>query len=159
MSNPDQVELVMRMLVAFGLGAAVGLEREFRGHEAGVRTMGLACLGAAIFGEVSSAAGDSRIAAGVVQGIGFLAAGVVFQRGSGVLGLTTAVTVWVMAGLGLFVAEDLLLAAVLLTASVIVTLELSPISEWVASKARPDAAAKRVLEALRSGKDADDDEE
>ncbi|HET7738826.1 MAG TPA: MgtC/SapB family protein [Tepidiformaceae bacterium] len=159
MSNPDQVELVVRMLLAFGLGAAVGLEREFRGHEAGVRTMGLACLGAAIFGEVSSAAGDSRIAAGVVQGVGFLAAGVVFQRGSGVIGLTTAVTVWVMAGIGLFVAEDLLLAAVLLTAGVILTLELSPVSEWVAAKARPDAAARRFRETMAAGEGADADEE
>ncbi len=68
MSNADQLEVFLRLLIALGLGAAVGLEREFRGHEAGLRTSALVCLGAAMFGEASDIFGDSRIAAGVVQG-------------------------------------------------------------------------------------------
>jgi putative Mg2+ transporter-C (MgtC) family protein len=71
MSERDQIELFLWILYAMGLGALVGLEREFRGHEAGMRTTALVCAGAAVFGQVSEAFGDSRIAAGVVQGIGF----------------------------------------------------------------------------------------
>jgi putative Mg2+ transporter-C (MgtC) family protein len=127
----DQVDVYLRLLLALGLGAAVGLEREFRGHEAGLRTTALVVLGAAIFGEASSLYGDSRIAAGVVQGIGFLGAGLIFQRGASVRNATTATTMWAMAGVGLAVAEDFWLVAILVTATVIVLLELAPLSDLI----------------------------
>lgn len=133
MSNADQLEVFLRLLIALGLGAAVGLEREFRGHEAGLRTSALVCLGAAMFGEASDIFGDSRIAAGVVQGIGFLGAGLIFQKGDGVAGVTTAATIWVLAALGLLVAVHLTLVAVLLAALLIVLLELAPISNFIFS--------------------------
>ncbi|OAI42969.1 hypothetical protein AYO38_11100 [bacterium SCGC AG-212-C10] len=131
MSNGDQFEIWVRLLFALGLGAAVGLEREFRGHEAGIRTSALVCLGAAAFGEVSEHFGDSRVAAGVVQGVGFLGAGLIFQGHRNVKGVTTAATMWLMAGLGLIVSEGLWLTALLLTGTIIVLLELSPVSDWV----------------------------
>jgi len=137
MSNADQVELFLRALFALGLGAAIGLEREFRGHEAGIRTLALVCSGAAIFGLVSKEYGDSRVAAGVVQGIGFLGAGLVFQRGRSVRNVTTAATVWVGAGVGLLVALDLWLGALLAAVTVIVLLELAPVSDWVYSRRHP----------------------
>lgn len=130
-SNAVQFEIFLHLLIALGLGAAIGLEREFRGHEAGIRTSALVCVGAALFGETSLLYGDSRVAAGVVQGIGFLGAGLIFQRGPDVRGVTTAATIWVLAGIGLAVAEDLWLTAVLVTATLIVLLELAPVSDMV----------------------------
>jgi hypothetical protein len=89
--------------VALGLGLVIGAEREFRGREAGLRTSALVCVGAALFGETSALFEDSRVAAGVVQGIGFLGAGLIFRAGNEVQNATTAVTMWVLAGIGLAV--------------------------------------------------------
>lgn len=90
MSNADQFEIYLWVLFAFGIGAVVGLEREIRGHEAGIRTNGLVCAGAATFGLIGRDIGEDRVAAAVVQGVGFLGAGLVFQRGHSVRGVTTA---------------------------------------------------------------------
>jgi len=87
--------------------------------------------GAALFGELGVVWGDGRLAAGVIQGIGFLGAGLIFQRGDDVRGVTTAATIWLLAGIGLLVAHDLWLTAVLLTVTTTVLLELSPVSDWV----------------------------
>ena len=87
LSNADQFEVFAHLMLALVLGALIGMEREYRGHEAGVRTSALVCLGAALFGHTSLLYGDSRVAAGVVQGIGFLGAGLIFQRGPDVRGV------------------------------------------------------------------------
>ena len=139
MSNADQLETWLWLLLVLGLGAAIGLERERRGHEAGIRTTALVCVGAALFGQVSLASGDSRVAAAVVQGIGFIGAGVMFQRGDRAKGVTTAATVWAAAGVGLLVAYELWLTAALVTATIIVLLELAPVSERIFRRGR-DAA-------------------
>lgn len=151
MSAGEQFEMYLRMLLALGLGSAIGLEREFRGHEAGIRTLGLVCLGAAIFGEASNVYGDSRIAAGVVQGIGFLGAGLIIVRGVNVVGATTAVTVWAVAAVGLLVSEEGWLAAILITATIIIALELSPVSDWVLGHGRPNAEAARLKQLGEEG--------
>jgi len=131
MSNGSQAELAAWVLLALALGAAIGLQREFRGHEAGIRTSALVCAAAAMFGQVSLEYGDDRVAAGVVQGIGFLGAGLIFQRRRGVSGVTTAATIWVVAAVGLAVGAHLWLAALLTTVAVLVVLELTPFSQWV----------------------------
>ena len=131
MSEVDQLQSWLWVMLAFALGGVVGLQREWRGHEAGVRTTALVCAGAALFGQVSHSYGDSRIAAGVVQGVGFLGAGVVFQRGVDVKGVTTAATIWVVAGIGLLVANELWLTGILTTVTVVVVLELAPFSDIV----------------------------
>lgn len=136
MSERDQFELFLWVLMAAGLGGAVGLEREFRGHEAGIRTTAIVCAGAALFGQVSLSLGDTRIAAGVVQGIGFLCAGLVFQRGNNIKGVTTAATVWLMTAVGLVVASEMWLLALLSTATIIVVLELAPLSDMVLKSSR-----------------------
>jgi putative Mg2+ transporter-C (MgtC) family protein len=141
-SNVDQLHFYIWLLLAAGLGATVGLEREYRGHEAGMRTTALVCSGAALFGLISRDLGDTRIAAAVVQGIGFLGAGVVFQRGHLVHGITTAATIWVMAAVGLLVASHLWLTAVLTTATVLVMLELAPVSDAVLRRGRSARAAE-----------------
>ncbi|MGH2608206.1 MAG: MgtC/SapB family protein [Tepidiformaceae bacterium] len=158
MSNADQLELVVEMLYALALGSAVGLEREFRGHEAGIRTLGLVCLGAALFGETSAFYGDSRVAAGVVQGIGFLGAGLIIVRGGTIVGATTAVTVWAMAGIGLL-ASEAWLTALLLTGIIIVALEVSFLSDWARTHGRPNTEAQRLrqLAEERSARDTRED--
>lgn len=127
----EQADVIVRVLVALALGAAIGLEREFRGFEAGFRTTALVAGGAAMFAGASLDFGDSRIAAGVVQGIGFIGAGLIFQRDATVHNLTTAATVWAAAGIGLLVALDSWAVALAMTAACIVLLELQPISDWV----------------------------
>ena len=131
MSSVDQLQTWLWLLLALGLGTAVGFEREWRGHEAGIRTAALVCAGAAVFGHVSLVSGDSRVSAAVVQGIGFIGAGVVFQRGDSVKGVTTASTIWLVAGIGLLVAYELWLTALLTTLTAVVLLELAPVSDLV----------------------------
>ncbi len=144
MSAASQVEVFLWALLALGLGAVVGLEREARGHEAGLRTNALVCCGAAIFGLISNELGDTRIAANIVQGIGFLGAGLVIQRGHVVRGVTSAATIWVLAAVGLLVANKLWLTAVLSTAVVVVLLELAPFSDRVLRWSRAREAARRA---------------
>jgi putative Mg2+ transporter-C (MgtC) family protein len=135
-SNGEQFHVYLWVLLALALGGVVGLEREYRGHEAGIRTTALVCAGAAVFSQVSESFGDSRVAAGVVQGVGFLGAGLVFQRGNDIKGVTTAATIWVMAGVGLVVGEQLWLSGILLSATVLFALELAPLSDWVLAQGR-----------------------
>ncbi len=97
---------MISIALAVALGAAVGLEREISSKAAGLRTNVLICLGAAVFTIVSrqfAAESDSitRIAAGIVTGMGFLGAGAIIQDRGGVHGLTTAATIWLVASIGM----------------------------------------------------------
>ncbi|MBP8003154.1 MAG: MgtC/SapB family protein [Chloroflexi bacterium] len=95
----------LRVLVAAILGALIGLEREIRGHDAGIRTYAAVTLGSCAFAIVSQASGASgdanRIAAQVVSGIGFLGAGVIIRGTRHVNGLTTSAMLWAAASVGL----------------------------------------------------------
>src|ERR671924_327040 len=101
-------------------GAMIGLERELKRKPAGFRTNILICVGAAIYMSTGlllvHAAGEegdpARIAAQVVTGVGFLGAGSIIQAGGGVTGLTTAATIWVVAGIGLVAGAGFPLLAV-----------------------------------------------
>lgn len=97
------LEIAIRLLISFGVGAAIGLEREYRSKAAGLRTMIMICLGSTIFTEISITLGGAnpdRIAASIVSGVGFLGAGVIFKDGLTVTGITTATTIWISAALG-----------------------------------------------------------
>jgi putative Mg2+ transporter-C (MgtC) family protein len=100
--EPNAAALAMRVLIAGLLGAALGLEREWRGKEAGLRTNTLIAIGAALFTVMSlmSAGDPGRIAAQVVTGVGFLGAGAIMRTGASVHGLTTAAMIWVNAAVG-----------------------------------------------------------
>jgi len=105
----SHLEVVLRLVVAFVCGAIIGLNREFHRKPAGFRTFGLVSIGAAVvvlMMELEVGAGAdavSRVVQGVLTGIGFLGAGVIFRRDSHkqVAGLTTAAAVWLTAGLGM----------------------------------------------------------
>ena len=99
------IEILFRILLAIGLGALVGFERELKHRPAGLRTHMLVSLGSAIFA-VTSLSFDiepARIAAGIVAGIGFLGAGSIIAHRGQVKGITSAATLWVVAGIGLAV--------------------------------------------------------
>lgn len=101
-------ELVLRLSVAAVAGGALGFNRELHHKPAGLRTLAMVSLGAAIaaIGSVESfgaqADNVSRVAQGVLAGIGFIGAGVIMrvEQGGSVTGLTTAASIWVVAGLG-----------------------------------------------------------
>lgn len=99
--------MALRAILAVLLGALVGYEREKHGQDAGIRTYAAVCLGSCIFGLVSShitTVADTRIAAQIVSGVGFLGAGVIMRDQGKTLGLTTAATLWTTASLGLAAA-------------------------------------------------------
>jgi putative Mg2+ transporter-C (MgtC) family protein len=108
--------LVGRMALAGVLGYAIGFERELRGKSAGERTFALIGLGTAALvslGTELGADGASRVIQGVTAGIGFLGAGLIFQREQGmVLGLTTAAAVWAVAAVGVLVGAGAYVAAI-----------------------------------------------
>jgi len=129
-------ELALRLGLAAGLGAAIGVERELREREAGLRTHLLVSLGAALFTLVSAYGwtdwhfsnregivfDPTRIAAQIVTGVGFLGAGAIIRQGLTVRGLTTAATLWAVAAIGMAVGAGYYSAAVLTTAVVLVSL-------------------------------------
>ena len=124
-----ELEMVLRLLLAAILGAVIGYQREYAKKPAGLRTHVLIALGAALFTVVSiygfGDKGDpSRVAAGVVAGIGFLGAGVVFRamRGDIPMGLTTAASVWVTAAVGLAAGAGLYLVSAVVAVVVILVL-------------------------------------
>ncbi|NWF77678.1 MAG: MgtC/SapB family protein [Chloroflexi bacterium] len=103
------LEMILRFLLAAALGAGIGFQRERAGKAAGLRTHILVSAGAALFtlASIYGFSGDvvdiSRVAAGVVVGIGFIGAGVILrgQREKEVAGLTTAASIWITAAVGL----------------------------------------------------------
>ncbi len=127
---------VMRLLVAMLLGGFVGMERQSRGREAGLRTNILVCLGSAavivafqkLSLEVNVGAESvirmdpARAAAGVITGIGFLGAGTIIKSNDFVRGLTTAASIWVVSAIGVIVGLGELLVAIVLTLLVLVSL-------------------------------------
>ena len=126
---PDELLMSLRLLLAAFLGGAIGFERERSGKPAGLRTHMLISMGAALFTVVSifgfsGFADPSRLAAGVVAGIGFIGAGaIIFRTREGyVTGLTTAATIWVVAGIGVAAGAGLYIAAVVVTAIVLAVL-------------------------------------
>ncbi len=117
-------EFALRLVVAFLLGSALGLERQWRQRMAGLRTNTLVATGAALFVMLSVLTpGDSsptRIAAQVVSGIGFLGGGVILREGLTVRGLNTAATLWCAAAIGSLSGAGLLLHAGIGTVAVLV---------------------------------------
>ena len=121
---------ITRLLAASALGGLVGLEREVKRRSAGVRTNLLICLGAAFFTLLSAVlAGDGgtnkgQVASNIVQGIGFLGAGLIIHNRSRISGLTSAASVWVVASIGMACGAGLIAAAAIATIIVIIALEV-----------------------------------
>jgi putative Mg2+ transporter-C (MgtC) family protein len=118
-----------RLLMACGMGGIVGLEREWRHKDSGLRTNMLICMGAALFTIMSVVlAGDGspnkgQVASNIVQGIGFLGAGLILHTKNRVLGLTSAATVFVVAAIGMTCGAGLYLVAFIATLLVLLALQ------------------------------------
>ena len=160
-------EALLRLLIAAGLGGAIGLERELRDHEAGFRTHLLVALGACVFTLVSAYAwtdwtfsqrtgtvfDPTRIAAQIVTGIGFLGAGAIIVRGVSVRALTTAATLWVVAAIGMAAGTGYYEVGI--GAAVLVLVSLGPlklISTRLVARVRPEEAELGIV--LAPGGDA-----
>jgi len=125
MVSAAETEMLSKLLLAAFLGMLIGLERQLRHKPAGMREHGLVCLGSCLFTVVSLSfiGGDvSRIASGVVTGIGFLGAGTILHMKNKVIGLTTAAELWVIAAIGLAVGIGLYAIASATTALVLLIL-------------------------------------
>ncbi len=140
-------DLTLRLLLAAGLGAAIGIERELRGKPAGLRTNILIAVGSALFTTVSTQIATTggtpdRIAAQIVTGVGFLGAGAILHSGGSVHGMTTAATVWVNAAVGMAAGAGYYAMAAIATGITLVVLAvLEPIS--AAFERRADQANLR----------------
>jgi putative Mg2+ transporter-C (MgtC) family protein len=138
-SNTEQLHIVFRLVVAGGLGAFIGLEREVRGYPAGIRTIALVSLGACLFTDVSVlfvASDESRVAAQIVSGIGFLGAGVILREGYSIRGITTAATIWAAAAVGMATGLSLYVVAVLGAAFIFMVLEARPLTRRINDRLR-----------------------
>ena len=131
---PGTAELFLRIVLACVCGFSIGLERSKRFKEAGLRTHILTCFASALFMVISKygfadiaaqgidkPADYARIAAGVVTGVSFLCAGVILRIGSSVHGLTTAVGLWLTAGIGLSIGAGMYVTGISSTVLMVVT--------------------------------------
>jgi putative Mg2+ transporter-C (MgtC) family protein len=130
MADPSNLEVFFRLFTAVLCGGLIGLERDLRRMPTGFRTMAIVSLGACIAAVAGVRHGDtdgfSRIAQGVVTGIGFLGAGVILQHEKirHVKGLTTAATIWLTAAIGLMCGIGEFALAIMATALAIAVLLL-----------------------------------
>jgi putative Mg2+ transporter-C (MgtC) family protein len=136
----DDIEMILRLLAALVAGTCVGYERSFHGRPAGLRTHVLVCLASSLLMLVTvyedhwvRSTGESRLdptrmAQGIMTGIGFLGAGVIVKEGLNVRGLTTAASIWITAGIGVLAGVGLYLPMVV---SVILTLAVLSVFRWI----------------------------
>ena len=133
--SADDFEILARLLVALGAGAAIGFERSYHGRPAGFRTHALVCTASSLLMLVTVYEGHwmraasalvqldpTRMAQGIMTGIGFLGAGVIIKEGLSVRGLTTAASIWITAAIGILAGIGFyfpLLVSVVLTLGVL----------------------------------------
>lgn len=164
MPDVGWVDIVLRLGLAAALGGAIGLERELREREAGLRTHLLVCVGSALFTMVSAYAwtdwtfstangvvfDPTRIAAQIVTGIGFLGAGAIIREGLSIRGLTTAATLWLVAAIGMASGAGYWEAALIATGGAIVTLwPLRNVERLIVRRIRPGDDEQRLVVQLR----------
>ncbi len=109
----NELEMILRLVLSVILGGLIGLERQLHRRTAGLRTNILVCLGSCLIMVLSlhiyelyrnvAAVDPSRIASGVITGIGFLGAGTIIRERENIKGLTTAACLWVVSAIGLAV--------------------------------------------------------
>ena len=138
--SADQLEMLLRLVAALAAGAFIGYERSFHGRPAGLRTHVLVCLASSLLMLVTvyeshwvvspgeSRLDPTRMAQGIMTGIGFLGAGVIVKEGLNVRGLTTAASIWITAAIGVLAGVGLYLPMV---ASVLLTLAVLSVFRWI----------------------------
>jgi putative Mg2+ transporter-C (MgtC) family protein len=138
--SADHLDMLLRLLAALGAGTLIGYERSFHGRPAGLRTHVLVCLASATLMLVTvfedqwvRMAGESRLdptrmAQGIMTGIGFLGAGVIVKEGLNVRGLTTAASIWITASIGVLAGVGLYLP---MSFAVVLTLIVLGVFRWI----------------------------
>jgi putative Mg2+ transporter-C (MgtC) family protein len=142
--NVDDLEMSLRLLAALGAGALIGYERSFHGRPAGFRTHALVCTASSLLMLVTvyeahwmtSTLGrvqldPTRMAQGIMTGIGFLGAGVIVKEGLSVRGLTTAASIWITAAIGVLAGIGFYFPLVL---AVVLTLGVLSAFRWIESR-------------------------
>jgi putative Mg2+ transporter-C (MgtC) family protein len=154
------LSIAIKLVIAAALGGVIGIERQIRGKPAGLRTNMLICMGATLFMVISLKMGDvfgggerTRIAAQIITGIGFLGAGAVLHSHGFVMGLTTAATIWVVAGVGMAIGAGMYGAAIAATVLAIITLYLLGFLEGHL-EGRSGIQLRLVVEQLSEGLEA-----
>lgn len=154
-----------RLLMAAALGGVIGVDREWHHKASGVRTNLLICFGAALFTILSpiiageGSANKAQIASNIVQGIGFLGAGLILHNRDRVSGLTSAATVWAVASIGMACGAGLYVPALCSTALVLIALEFVGLLEtkgnlkaytvlYEARGTNPEAITMAILRAM-----------
>ena len=141
--------ILVRILAALAVGALIGFERSFHGRPAGFRTHALVCIASALLMLVTVYQNEwmtavpldairtdpTRMAQGIMTGIGFLGAGVIFKEGLTVRGLTTAASIWITAAIGILVGIGFYLPALVGTITVLVVLSaFRAVEMWLPSE-------------------------
>ncbi len=143
--NDDYIEIIFRLVAALAAGGIIGLERSYRGRAAGFRTHALVCVASGLLMLVTVYEGQwftshggarvvvdpTRMAQGIMTGIGFLGAGVIVKEGLSVRGLTTAASIWVTAAIGILTGIGFYFAAGIGT---VLTLGTLSVFRWIESK-------------------------
>jgi putative Mg2+ transporter-C (MgtC) family protein len=156
MMSQEEIVILLRVLGAVAIGAVIGFERTFHGRPAGFRTHALVCLASAILmivtvyqvewmtvAPVDTIRTDpTRMAQGIMTGIGFLGAGVIFKEGLTVRGLTTAASIWVTAAIGILVGIGFWYVALLGT---LATLAILALFRFIESRLPAEFYAHHVL--------------
>ena len=140
----DDIEMLVRLTAALVSGALIGYERSFHGRPAGLRTHVLVCLASSLLmlvtvfemNWVRTGPGEirldpTRMAQGIMTGIGFLGAGVVVKEGLNVRGLTTAASIWITAAIGILAGVGLYTPMII---AVIMTLAVLSLFRWIEAK-------------------------
>ncbi len=124
----EYTEILLRLVLSVIAGGLIGLEREVVHKPAGVRTHMLVCLGSALFVLVTLETipnEAARIIAGIATGIGFLGAGTIFKSKDEVHGLTTAASIWAVAGVGIAIGLGYYLMTIIAVILILIILQLN----------------------------------
>jgi len=144
-ADPVYLDITLRLFASLGIGALIGLERTYHGRPAGFRTHALVCLSTSLLMLVTfyedrwfpgTAQGrlvldPTRMAQGIMTGIGFLGAGTIMKEGLSVRGLTTAASLWITAAIGILVGIGFFFPAIL---STVLTLGTLSVFRWLETR-------------------------
>lgn len=163
----DDLEMLLRLVAALVSGALIGYERSFHGRPAGLRTHVLVCLASSLLMLVTvyemhwvkTAAGEirldpTRMAQGIMTGIGFLGAGVIVKEGLNVRGLTTAASIWITAAIGILAGVGLYVPMAI---SVVMTLAVLSVFRWIETRVPTQAYYNFDVKYEKAGNLSEDD--
>jgi len=160
--HDNYAAIALHLMIALAAGGIIGLERSYHGRPAGFRTHALVCLSSSMlmvltvyqdtwFGAFNLEQVNidpTRMAQGIMTGIGFLGAGVIMKEGLSVRGLTTAASIWITAGIGIMIGVGFYFPAGIATAMTLIVLS---VFRWIERSMPIEFYANLVVDFIRSG--------